>query len=446
MANFIGDEEIKAVYLFKETHIVRLMQAARAAGLKFKSGELNKAQIIDRVLQNRSMTLATMATIQRLNREAGNWQGRDTGNAGVNPFAEALEEELNAPSPVSEPASGVPAESLAPIHAAIAGLSSHVDHAVSNIGTHARVLQTLGEALQGQGESVKALRAGFEYLTREIETLQKKAPIVFNIGGFETPQVSGQHERFPELVSWLAMRKVDAETRKGPRTHVLLIGPASSGKTTAALEYAKLRGLELYAQPLTMDSFGVIGYTSPEGKRVETEFTRAWVNGGVFLWDELSMSAPEAIGTLNSALANGFIPIPGLGTVYAHPDFYCIAGDNSDTGASLKYGARSLLDGASLDRFVTIEWDIDPNIESACAGLYTDWLACVRAIRAEIAKRDIQHVGATMRAVITGAMALSAGILTRKQILEATCKKGALRDQWQYFAALLAVRKFLQEE
>lgn len=446
MANFMGNEETLAVSLFKETHIVRLMQAARAAGLKFKSGELNKAQIIDRVLQNRQMTLATMATIERLNREAGQWQGRDTGNAGDNPFAEALAEELQAPSPVPAPAEGVPAESLAPIHAAIASLTGRVDHAVSHLGSHTRTLQTIGDVQTAQGDSVKALHAGFKYLSEEIERLQKKAPIVFNIGGIETPQVSGQHERFPELVSWLAMRKVDPETRKGPRTHVLLVGPASSGKTTAALEYAKLRGLELYAQPLTMDSFGVVGYTSPDGKRVETEFTRAWVNGGVFLWDELSMSAPEAIGTLNSALANGFIPIPGLGTVYAHPDFYCIAGDNSDTGASLKYGARSLLDGASLDRFVTIEWEIDPTIESACAGLYTDWLSAVRAIRAEIAKRDIQHVGATMRAVITGAMALSAGILSRKQILEATCKKGALREQWHYFAALPAVQTFLRGE
>lgn len=444
MANFMGNEESQAVSLFAETHIVRLMQAARAAGLKFKSGELNKAGIIERVLQNRQMTLATMATIERLNREAGKLGNGFLPAEKANPFADDIAEELAAPSGVPAPA--MPQESLAPIHAAISTLTNRVDHVVTSLATHNRVLSSLGETVLGNGESIKALRAGFEYLTREIETLQKKAPVVFNIGGIETPQVSGMHERFPELVSWLAMRKVDAETRKGPRTHVLLIGPASSGKTTAALEYAKLRGLELYAQPLTMDNFGVIGYTTPEGKRVETEFTRAWINGGVFLWDELSMSAPEAIGTLNSALANGFIPIPGLGTVYAHPDFYCIAGDNSDTGASLKYGARSLLDGASLDRFVTIEWEIDPTIESACAGLYDTWLQAVRAIRAEIAKRDIQHVGATMRAVITGAMALSAGALNRKQILEATCKKGALRDQWQYFEALPAVRTFLRGE
>ena len=425
---FLGNEFETAKATFEATNVIRLMQAAREVGLRFKNGELGKQGIIERLLQNRAMTLAAMAVIQRKAKE---------GNVSVpNPFSEDIAEESETSAAVT-PIAQASSEALQGLEKRVESCEKLSAGVVSSLGKLAANV----DSVRNDGANT-ALRVSD--LETRVQKLSERTPVVFNINGCETPQVSGQHHRFPELVKWLSLRKIDPETRKGPRTHILLIGPASSGKTTAALEYAQLRGLELYAQPLTMDSFGVVGYTTPEGKRVETEFTRAWINGGVFLWDELSMSAPEAIGTLNSALANGFIPIPGLGTVYAHPDFYCIAGDNSDTGATLKYGARSLLDGASLDRFVTIEWEIDPTIEENCAGAYSSWLHAVRAIRAEIAKRDIQHVGATMRAVITGAMALSAGMHSRREILDATCKKGALREQWGYFEALPAVQTFLK--
>jgi hypothetical protein len=161
------------------------------------------------------------------------------------------------------------------------------------------------------------------------------------------------------------------------------------------------------------------------------------------------MSAKEAIGCLNAALANGFASFPGLGTIKKHADFRMIAGDNSDTGASMKYGARELLDGASLDRFIRLDWPIDPDIEAKLGASAPAWLACVRAIRAEIDRRDIQHVGATMRAVIQGAQALSQqacrdGLITRQMILEATCKKGALAAEWAGILNLPAVKAFLQ--
>ena len=438
-----------AVSHLRNAHIIKLQQAAREAGLKWKSGDLTKAGIIERLEQNQGMLFAADAVLTWIEAQSGVALGRPVTET-VSSFMDEIDEAAKeTPSAVAVSAVKSP-EFDSRLSSCESGILALTQNQVKLAQIISEKTGKLERETETRFNAVSQKFAGqttlIEGLISEIEELRKRAPIVFNIEGVAHNPVSGQHAMFPRMVKWLSMRKIDPVTRKGPRTHILLVGPASSGKTTAALEYAKLKGLELYAQPLSMDSFSVVGYTAPDGKRVETEFTRAWINGGVFLWDELSMSSPEAIGTLNAALANGFCSIPGIGTVYAHPDFYFIAGDNSDTGASLKYGARSLLDGASLDRFIRLEWDIDPEIEKQVSGKHASWLACVRAIRAEISARDIAHVGATMRATIAGSMALDAGIFTHLEILEDTCKKGALVEVWSNIKNLPAVRKFLQGE
>lgn len=423
-------------------HVIKLQQAARMAGLRWKSGTpgYDKAGIIEKLSAHPSIMRATIATLQRMERgdktpapmppvNPGNFaddindesEGEYKGRNNMDLDAQGMERNI-PPVPVPAPVGGSLIDQSAVIELIRRALDPR-DKTIAGVQseqrTQARHLENLDTTLDG--------------IVKAVIALQDRKPVQINIGEVKLPPISGQHHSFIRMVKWLSLKK-----------HILLVGPASSGKTTAAIEFAKLKGLEVYAQPLTMDSFGVVGYTSPDGTQVKTEFTKAWILGGVFLWDELSMSAPEAVGTLNSALANGFISIPGVGTVRAHPDFYCIAGDNSDTGASLKYGARTRLDGATLDRFIRMQWDIDATIEEKISNGNASWLACVRAIRAEIDKRDIAHVGATMRAVSMGSEALAAGCFTRLEILEDTCKKGDLIEQWQYFVNLPAVQNFLK--
>lgn len=270
-------------------------------------------------------------------------------------------------------------------------------------------------------------------LTARIDALEKQAPVIIQTPTFTSTPITGQHAQFPRMVKWLTLRH-----------HVLLIGPAGTGKTSAAIAFAEAMQLPLYSQPLSLDSTAVLGFVTATGGTVETEFSKAWTTGGVFLWDELTMSAPDAVGALNAALANGFCTIASLGMVKAHPDFYCIAGDNSDTGASMEYSARSVLDGATLDRFRRIDWPIDLIIEERVSAGHVSWLAAVRAIRAFIKNNDIAHVGATMRGVIAGASALSSGQFTRTEILEDTMRKGVLCAEWHRVTALSEVRNFLQ--
>lgn len=422
-------------------NIVKLQYSARQSGYKFKNGpESAKQAIIDGLAMRPSTMRATIAHLQRMANNPDSFVQKQTIPNGSNPFADDLAEETHAPIPAPAPmlqGANNPdmQETIDRVMRALGVLSDRVSTVETEKRNSAQVLQAIHADTDPIKENVRGLNTAIVHIKEE---LQNRKPVQFVLEGVSLAPVSGQHYKFKELVFWASLD-----------CNILLIGPASSGKTTAAIEYARMNGLELYSQPLTMDSFGVLGFVGPNGNRVETEFSRAWINGGVFLWDELSMSAPEAIGALNAALANGFASFPGLGVVKKHPQFRMIAGDNSDTGANLKYGARSLLDGASLDRFIRLDWPIDLDIEQTIAGQYTGWLACVRAIRGFIESRAIEHVGATMRAVIAGCKALQTpgyrdGHITRRMILEATCKKGALAAEWSGVEALPAVSAFLQ--
>ena len=418
----------------QNVHVAKLQTAARMAGMRWKSGTpgFDKASIIAKLQFSPSVMRACVANLRAME----NGQPQPLTQNPVKPSSGLLDDMADELGITPPPALPAPVAAPIPLNALEAYLLRSVyaeNREFDNRNRRAELNNLQRETAAGfavRDSAIEALKA------RVIE-LSKQAPVQFVVDNKPLPVVTGQHREFKRLMFWLELGH-----------HLLLVGPASSGKTTAAIEYAKLKGLELYSQPLTMDSFGVLGFVGPQG-RVETEFSRAWIHGGVFLWDELSMSSPEAIGALNAALANGFASFPGLGVREKHKNFRMIAGDNSDTGASLKYGARALLDGASLDRFIRLDWLIDPTIENGLGGSFPSWLACVRAIRAEIEVRDIAHVGATMRATIAGCKALATqahrdGLITRQMILEDTCRRGALIAEWPAMLNLPAVRAFLQ--
>lgn len=420
-------------------HVTKLQSAARLAGLRWKSGTpgYDKAGIIEKLSFSPSIMRACVAQLKRMEAGEGFNQTRTSGD---NPFTADIKDEIShTPPQVKTEVSSASADAL--ISGVLRRLESLEGYAIS-----ADTAETIArdEATKQTRPIISTVNSGFKDIDSRLEALEASKPVQINIGEIRLPEVSGQHERFPRMAKWLNLRVKSDKGEILSRTHCLLIGPAGTGKTTAAVAFAKMLGLDLYAQPLTVDAFGVTGFISPNGEIIETEFSRAWKNGGVLLWDELSMSAKDAIGALNSALANGFIALPGVGNIKAHPDFYFIAGDNSDTGASALFSARELLDGATLDRFIRLDWPVDLKLEQNLCNGYTDWLAAVRAIRAFIAQRDVAHVGATPRAVIMGSQALQAGCFSRLEILEDTCRKGVLIESWPQVLNLPEVATFLR--
>ena len=150
--------------------------------------------------------------------------------------------------------------------------------------------------------------------------------------------------------------------------NVMMVGPAGSGKTTAAHEAAKALGVPFYLTGAIDSAYKLTGFIDAQGRLVRTAFREAFEHGGVFLFDEMDSSMPAALLAFNAALANGHADFPD-GIIERHPDFRAIAACNTfGGGANRQYVGRMQLDAASLDRFATLTWDYCPALEAALIG------------------------------------------------------------------------------
>lgn len=227
------------------------------------------------------------------------------------------------------------------------------------------------------------------------------------------------HKTFNELMQWLALRN-----------HVYLVGPAGSGKTTGAAQAAKALSVAFYFSGAVKSETDLTGFVSPiTGTYHRTPFREAFEHGGLFLLDEMDGGEADALICFNQALANGECAFPD-GIVHAHSDFYAIGAANTyGRGADRQYVGRNQLDAATLDRFVTLVWDYDEELERRMSG-HDDWVTFVQDVRAAIAKARVRHV-MSPRTSQRGAKALHSG-MSRYQVEETLIwgpMDSAARDQ-----------------
>ncbi|MCI8544954.1 MAG: AAA domain-containing protein [Bacilli bacterium] len=191
------------------------------------------------------------------------------------------------------------------------------------------------------------------------------------------------HERFEQI---LTQTQLDEP--------IMLIGPAGSGKNVAISQVADALGLHMYYTNNASNEFKLTGFIDAGGNYRDTEFYKAFKNGGVFFLDEIDNSDPSALIVINSALANGYMAFPHE-TIDRHPDFRIIAAANTwGKGADLQYVGRNALDGATLDRFDNIFFDYDKNLEQA---LYPndEVLQFMWAFRNAVYQSKVPHIVST---------------------------------------------------
>lgn len=185
---------------------------------------------------------------------------------------------------------------------------------------------------------------------------------------YETTEVL--HKDFERILSML----LDNES-------VYLCGPAGTGKSYIAQQLATAMSLEYYYTNSVTDDVQLKGFIDANGRYHDTQFYKAFTQGGVFLLDELDGSIPETLVLLNNALANGYFDFP-VGRTTAHKDFHCIAAGNTfGTGADNVYTGRYALDQASMDRFALIIVDYDSTIETNIASGDTELVDFAHAYR-----------------------------------------------------------------
>lgn len=162
------------------------------------------------------------------------------------------------------------------------------------------------------------------------------------------------HEKFEQILSQVQLDEP-----------IMLIGPAGSGKNVAISQVADALGKHMYYTNNASNEFKLTGFIDAGGNYRDTEFYKAFKNGGIFFLDEIDNSDPSALIVINSALANGYMAFPHE-TIDRHPDFRIIAAANTwGKGADLQYVGRNALDGATLDRFDNIFFDYDTSLEKA---------------------------------------------------------------------------------
>lgn len=251
------------------------------------------------------------------------------------------------------------------------------------------------------------------------------------------------------------------ETKSGPRLHykfaflraamaagvdaVILVGPAGSGKTTAARMAAQELGRKFEATSFgpTTSKADLFGFIDAQGQYRDTGLVRAARDGGVFLGDEIDAGHAGVVVGLNMVTANPVFSTP-QGMVEKHGNFVAVFGANTfGTGANRQYVGRNQLDAASLDRMVVIEWDLDPGLEAEMVGVKgvpsprfdlaeggtmspSEWLKRVWSIRKAIEALGVRHV-VSPRATQNGAKLFAKGV-GRVHVENAVLWKGMDRD------------------
>lgn len=280
-------------------------------------------------------------------------------------------------------------------------------------------IRPVKDAVDGFGGSLDAM----------LEMVVNQAPAVTHVhlASGDVYEVPGQqHKCFKDLLDLVDLR-----------IHAYLVGPAGTGKTTAAKQVSQALGLKCYAMscnPQTTAS-EIFGFVDANGVFRESAFCQAWREGGVFVLDEVDNGNAGVLSAFNLALSSDELTYRDGSVIKKHDDFVVIACANTyGSGANAQYVGRNMLDGAFLDRFVMLMVDIDESIETACVeailgqgSAANKWLVTVRAMRLNAEAHGLKVI-ISPRASIDGAKLLKRG-WRGKKVIDCKVIKGATADQ-----------------
>ncbi len=241
-------------------------------------------------------------------------------------------------------------------------------------------------------------------------------------GEVRVAEMGRQHKLFPRLLKRVNMRLPD-----GNRPCLWLAGPAGSGKTSAAQACARALGMKFYFNGAIDNEYKLLGFTDAQGRIVSRPFREAFLNGGVYLFDEVDASLAPALLAFNAATSTGYADFPD-GVHKRHPDCVIIAAGNTmGEGGNSKYVGRFKQDAAFADRFIFLKWGYDEDFERHLAG-NEEWTDFVIKMRHRATSLGLEVV-ISPRASIFGAAILASGG-AREEAIEECLKKSMSDEQW----------------
>lgn len=249
-----------------------------------------------------------------------------------------------------------------------------------------KIIKKIVEEYQVEQNVSQLLKDSFNKILEEY-TKTINVPVSYNvyINNQQVGKTTGAyyHEKYEQI---LLQTQLDEP--------IMLIGPAGSGKNVAISQVAESLGLHMYYTNNASNEFKLTGFIDAGGHYQETEFYRAFKNGGLFFLDEIDNSDPSALIVINSALANGYMAFPHE-TIDRHKDFRIVTAANTwGKGADLQYVGRNALDAATLDRFDNIFFDYDRKLEE-CLYPNLEILKFMWSFRDAVLATRIPHIVST---------------------------------------------------
>ena len=178
---------------------------------------------------------------------------------------------------------------------------------------------------------------------------------------------------------------------------LMLVGGAGTGKNYTLEQVARHLGIEFFLDTSITQEFKITGFMDANGVYQKSNFYNACKsaieNGkAIYMIDELDASASEVLVLMNSAIANGYYTFPNGETLRFDNKLCFVSGANTfGHGANNIYNGRCTIDGATLDRFVTIKMDYDKKVEEfLCKD--NELLEFVRNLRQVAVDNDINYI------------------------------------------------------
>lgn len=227
----------------------------------------------------------------------------------------------------------------------------------------------------------------------------------------------------------------------GVGLHVMMVGPAGTGKSTIAAQAAEALGLEHYSISLSPQTpaSALMGYMTATGEYVRSLFREAYENGGVFHFDEVDNSHPSTLAIVNAALANGHMAFPD-GMVKRNENFRCVASANTyGRGPDRAYVGRQAIDAATLDRFTVVTVEVDEALEEALC--MSTGIASSQVKRVLAYVRYLRTMAADYKLPLTfsprashGMCLLFAANFTASEAIEMRARRGISDADWNKVA------------
>ena len=276
-------------------------------------------------------------------------------------------------------------------------------------------LKTLTSLILSQQTATVDMKAVEAMIDEKIKKAQTISVKINEVVKFETK--NALHDKFEDVLFWAAQRQP-----------VYLFGPAGTGKNVLSEQVAEALHVPFYYAGCLQQKYELEGFINAAGEYQETEFYRAFTQGGVFLFDEIDGTAAEVLIAFNAALANGYYNFPKYGKTKAHENFIVIAaGNTAGRGASDAYNGRFQLDASMLDRFVFIELDYNRGIEKCSANNDEELVEFAHLMRNIIKQQGLTYTMST-RAIKRMAISVGAGIPIDKALKQSVCGGWDARD------------------